>query len=208
MINLFRSIQFLYKRITNKYYQITNLLKLRLLGVDYGKQCIIHGRFLITMGRNARMSIGNNFCSLNGRALNPLSSNRYCSIKVNDNAELTIGDYVGISSTVIWAHESIIIGDNVNIGANTIIMDSDAHSLNYLQRREINTDQNNKKNKPIHIENDVLIGVNSIILKGVTIGNRSIIGAGSVVTKDIPANCIAAGNPCEVIRLTNNELIK
>ena len=50
------------------------------------------------------------------------------------------------------------------------------------------------------IEDDVWIGAQSIILKGVTIGARSIIGAGSVVTKSIPSDCIAAGNPCKILK--------
>lgn len=58
----------------------------------------------------------------------------------------------------------------------------------------------NCKSKPIVIEDDVLIGTGSYILKGVHIGARTVIGAGSVVTKDIPADCIAAGNPCKVIK--------
>lgn len=53
---------------------------------------------------------------------------------------------------------------------------------------------------PIVIEDDVWVGAHSFILKGVTIGARSIIGAGSVVTKNIPADCVAAGNPCRVIK--------
>ena len=59
------------------------------------------------------------------------------------------------------------------------------------------------KTAPIVIEDDVLIGTRCIVLKGVTIGARSIIGSGSVVTKSIPADCIAAGNPCKVIRFIN-----
>lgn len=54
--------------------------------------------------------------------------------------------------------------------------------------------------KTIVIEDDVLIGARSVILKGVTIGARSVIGAGSVVVNDIPQDCIAAGNPCNVIK--------
>ena len=61
------------------------------------------------------------------------------------------------------------------------------------------------KSKPIVIEDDVLIGTRCIILKGVTIGARTIIGSGSVVTKSIPADCIAAGNPCQVIKSNNDE---
>ena len=56
------------------------------------------------------------------------------------------------------------------------------------------------KSAPIVIEDDVWVGAHSIILKGVTIGARSIIGAGSVVTKNIPPDCVAAGNPCRVIK--------
>lgn len=56
------------------------------------------------------------------------------------------------------------------------------------------------KSAPITIEDDVWIGAFTTILKGVHIGARSIIGANSVVTKDIPADCIAAGNPCRIIR--------
>ena len=58
----------------------------------------------------------------------------------------------------------------------------------------------NRIDKEIIIGDDVLIGTNCIVLKGVRIGARSIIGAGSIVTKDIPSDCIAAGNPAKVIK--------
>ncbi len=119
---------------------------------------------------------------------------------MNENGLLKIGCDVGISSAVIWVHESITIGNNVNVGANSILMDSDAHSLEYLDRRVLAKDVIAKKNKPIVIEDDVLIGVNCIILKGVTIGSHSVIGAGSVVVHSIPPDCIAAGNPAKVIK--------
>ena len=107
--------------------------------------------------------------------------------------------------------EKIIIGDNVRIGGDCIIMDTDAHNLDYKIRTSRKTNENGEsidvlsaKSKPIIIENDVLIGTRCIILKGVTIGARSIIGSGSVVTKSIPADCIAAGNPCKVIKYINS----
>ena len=71
--------------------------------------------------------------------------------------------------------------------------------MDYILRRGQHTDWG--ISSPIVIEDDVFIGVNCIILKGVTIGARSIIAAGSVVTKSIPADCIAGGNPAKVIRL-------
>ena len=85
------------------------------------------------------------------------------------------------------------IGNHVLIGANCQIGDRDGHSNIYKSSP-----------KPIIIENDVWLGMNVTVLKGVTIGEHSIIGANSVVTKDIPANSIAAGNPCKVIRKIEN----
>lgn len=79
-------------------------------------------------------------------------------------------------------------------------MDSDAHSLSYVDRRESVQDMKNRIDREIVIGDDVLIGANSIILKGVHIGARSVVGAGSVVTKDVPEDCIVAGNPAKVIK--------
>ncbi len=191
--NITRNIHYLWKRLTNQYYALINKMKFILLGVNYGSRCIVHGHLYLKIGKNAFIEIGDNLCFLCGRALNPLSRNSGGVICVNENGLLKIGCDVGISSAVIWVHESITIGNNVNVGANSILMDSDAHSLEYLDRRVLAKDVIAKKNKPIVIEDDVLIGVNCIILKGVTIGSHSVIGAGSVVVHSIPPDCIAAG---------------
>lgn len=58
-------------------------------------------------------------------------------------------------------------------------------------------------NQPIHIGNNVWLGAGVIVLPGVTIGDNSVVGAGSVVTKDIPANVVAVGNPCRILREIN-----
>lgn len=75
------------------------------------------------------------------------------------------------------------------VGADTCIGDTDDHP-----------ERLDTKPAPVVIGDNVFIGMHCLILKGVTIGENSIIGAGSVVTKDIPANCVAAGVPCKVIR--------
>lgn len=119
---------------------------------------------------------------------------------------IEIGDNVGISSACIWAKQRIKIGNNVNIGGNCILLDTDSHNMNHEIRRKRNTeDYVTAKSAPIIIEDDVLIGACSIILKGVTIGARSVIGSGSVVTKSIPSDCIAVGNPCKVIKYINEK---
>ena len=84
---------------------------------------------------------------------------------------------------------------------NCIIIDTDSHSLDYVKRRDSNTDWGVAK--AILIEDDVLLGANTIVLKGVTIGARTVVGAGSVVTKSLPSDCIACGNPAKVIRYIN-----
>ena len=128
----------------------------------------------------------------------------HVGLKLSSNSAISIGDYFYMSS-VLRAHKSIVIGNNVKFGANVTIMDSDAHSMNYLYRRNLSVDMAHKADAEVVIEDDVFIGMNTIILKGVTIGARSVIGAGSVVVKSIPSDCIAAGNPAKVIKYLNNE---
>lgn len=200
LYNIIRMMERQLKRLGNQYYEYINRMKFSVLGVDYGDCCIVHGNVRIIIGINAKVRIGHNFCFLSGRSLNPLSRNLQGCICVNDNATLTIGHHVNMSSVVLWSHKSISIGNHVDIGANTIIMDSNAHSLDYRNRRKHDTDMKGKIDVPIVIGNDVLIGTNCIILKGVVIGDRAVIGAGSVVTKSIPADCIVAGNPAIVVK--------
>ena len=132
--------------------------------------------------------------------MNPIASNLQADVYVEPGATLTIGNNVGMSSTRLWIHESARIGNNVKIGGCVLITDTDAHPMDYMARRSSNE---GTKSAPVVIEDDVWIGAHCIILKGVTIGARSVIGAGSVVTKSIPADCVAAGNPCRVIKIIN-----
>lgn len=86
-----------------------------------------------------------------------------------------------------------------------MILDTDTHQIDFLARRGEKAPKAGDKTTmvqsvPVTIEDDVWIGANCQILKGVTIGARTVIGAGSVVTKSIPADCIAAGNPCKVLK--------
>ena len=81
----------------------------------------------------------------------------------------------------------------------TFVYTTDFHSLN-KDIRKTSDDLKSRKCAPVIIENDVFIGAHCIILKGVTIGEGSIIGAGSVVTKSVPAGEIWAGNPAHFIR--------
>lgn len=126
-----------------------------------------------------------------------------CKIMVRENASLTIGNNVGFNGVLLYSSNSITIGNYVKIGGGTRIYDTDHHSLDYEKRRKSVTDIG--KSLPIKIEDDVFIGTGCYIGKGVTIGARSIIAAGSIVVKSIPADCIAGGNPCKVIKYISDK---
>lgn len=194
--------------IKRLWYTHWNICKLLLLGAKVDKGSSIKGKVYIHIGEKAIVSIGRGYTVNSGDNINPLCSNTYCSIKVEDNATLKIGDWSGMSGGCLWATDSITIGNHVNIGANCIIMDGDIHNPDWkLRQIECTSDTTvSYKHKPIVIEDNVWLGANTIVLKGVTIGARTIIGAGSVVTKDIPADCIAAGNPCCVIKSTGGAI--
>ena len=90
------------------------------------------------------------------------------------------------------------------IGGNCVIYDSDFHSLNPQDRKDRLKDKNNAKKAKVIIEDNVFIGSHTTILKGVTIGKNSVIGACSVVTKNIPKNEVWAGNPISFIKKIDN----
>ncbi|TYQ28927.1 acyltransferase [Pseudanabaena sp. UWO311] len=123
-----------------------------------------------------------------------------------NNATIAIGKRVFMNGSLIAA-QNIEIGDDVLISWGVTVVDHNSHAISFSERSQdvVNwrlgkKDWANVKIAPIKISNKVWIGFNSIILKGVNIGEGAIVGAGSVVTKDVPAWTIVAGNPARVIR--------
>lgn len=122
---------------------------------------------------------------------------------------ITMGSYCYVGeNSKLWSAVEITIGDRVLIAHNTSIFDSDTHPLNPAERHRQFVDiitkghpaQINLQEEPVIIEDDVWIGCNVIVLKGVTIGRGAVVGAGSVVTKSVPPYVIVAGNPARVVR--------
>lgn len=201
--NIFR----IFNKIRMLFYLRFNRIKFRINNVDFGANMRIFNTIYLYLERDAKVTIGDNLIISSGDGWNPLARNIRSMIHADIDAQIMIGNNVGISSSCLWAKKTIKIGNNVNIGADCILLDTDSHSLDYKIRysKEKNADGRSRdsayaKAAPIVIEDDVLIGTRCIILKGVTIGARSIIAAGSVVTKSIPADCIAGGNPAKIIR--------
>jgi len=135
------------------------------------------------------------------------SDARYTALGVNhpvilrtlsSSAVIRIGANTGISGASICAVVSVSIGADCLIGANAIIADTDFHPLEAESRRS-NSDPARVRSSPIHIGDNVFLGAGAVVLKGVTIGNDSVIGAGSVVRDDVPPASIALGNPAIVV---------
>lgn len=171
--------------------------------ISWRKGWKFYGSPIIQKYRNSEMSFGVNLQLRSSARSNPLGANHsviLCTWKAG--ARLIIGENFGMTGGSIIAAESIIIGNNVSVGANTTILDTDFHPLIPTERKNHPQDA---ETAPIIIEDDVFIGMNCLILKGVIIEKGSVIGAGSVVTKSIPSGVIAAGNPAKVIREIETE---
>ena len=115
-----------------------------------------------------------------------------------DGGRISIGSGCGISGASFCSMNEIIIGNRVQIGANTKILDNDMHSLNPAERAQ--DDRSNIKTAPIRVGDDSFIGANCILLKGTTLGDKCIVGAGSVVHGTFPDNVIIAGNPAKIVK--------
>lgn len=189
----------------------TAYLRAHWWGIKIGNKCTFVGQPHIRKTPGSTISIGSRcrFLSLFHSNLHGLS--RGCMIStLSPQACINIGNSVGLSGVVLAASQSIMVGDRVFIGANTTISDTNSHSLSFIERSPesyLKVGPNWREpisSSPIIIEDDVFIGMHSIILKGVRIGRGTVVGAGSVVSRDLPEFCIAAGNPAKPINWLRN----
>jgi acetyltransferase-like isoleucine patch superfamily enzyme len=180
--------------------KVITVIRLKGNGVQYGQNFQSFGSPVLDVWKGGKCIIGNNVSLNNGHLYNLIGRPQPCLFVVRNTAELTIGNNTGISATAIVCSLRVSIGDFVKIGGNTVIYDTDFHSLDAGQRANPATDPINTKSAAVTIGNHVFIGAHSTILKGVSIGDNSIIGSGSVVTKNIPPNEIWAGNPAKFIK--------
>ncbi len=187
-------------RIKRKIYSYYQKLKLISKNISFGKNTVFYGSPIVSSVLNSFITIGNNVVLCSSNAGNPIGINHPVILKtLAPESKIIIGDNSGLSGTSICAANSITIGKNCLIGANVTITDYDFHAVSPENRR-YNTNKEDIGCAPVVIEDNVWLGMNVIILKGVTIGQNSIIAAGCIVTKSIPENSIAGGNPARIIR--------
>lgn len=182
---------------------IITYLKFALNGVEFKSNFKTNGIPVINISLKGQFEIGDNLSLNNGKYYNTIGRQGACYFVVKANAKLTIGNQVGISCAAIVCSDRVTIGNYVRIGGNTVIYDNDFHSLNAANRCSVPEVLDDIRSKPVVIEDYAFIGAHSTILKGVTIGAYSVIGAGSVVTRDVPPNQIWAGNPAKFVKELN-----
>lgn len=171
-------------------------------GMVLGRGIAWYGAPIVSLSPQSTIQIGDDcvICSRSGQTA--LGVNHPVVLRtLHPGAKLIIGNRVGMSGTTICAAERVVVGDRCLIGANVTIVDTDFHSLDPAIR-STPKDARAAKSRAVEIGHDVFIGGGSYILKGVRIGDRAVVGAASVVTHDVPAGTIVAGNPArEVARL-------
>jgi galactoside O-acetyltransferase len=169
-----------YKKISGNYNQIEGKLLLQ-------QPLLIKGEGKISIGHNVQI----------GYESSPGFWSGYAYFDLRKGGTIRIGNDVIINNNVSLTADgaSIEIGSNTVTGINLSIMTGDGHSILPENRHD-----GKYRCLPVTIGSTVFIGDNVTILKGVQIGNNSVIGANSLVNKDIPENSVAAGNPCRVLR--------
>lgn len=198
LITAFKALRKLKDILLSAFYTPIAKIILILNGVQFEKGLCVNGLIKVLVTRRGQVNIGRGLRLNSGDNHNVIGRQQKCIFWVEGT--LTIKDNVGISTSAIICKHQITIGNNVVIGGNTVIYDTDFHSLDAKQRTNPKQDRANAGWQPVVIADHAFIGAHSTILKGVTIGENSIVGACSLVTKDIPANELWAGNPAVFIR--------
>lgn len=174
--------------------------------VKYGKNLLLKGVPVIFNKGGAKLEIGDN-CTIKSSFLSNFVGlySRTIIVTRAPEAEISIGNNVGISGATIYARKKITIGDNTCIGGNCKILDNDFHPIEVEERNRLLMDPNGGDSdlvpaKEIKIGKNCFIGCNSIILKGTVLGDGCVVGAGAVVAGKFESNSVIAGNPAKVIR--------
>jgi hypothetical protein len=167
-------------------------------GIDWGTGWKIFGCPIIQRHRGSRIALGDGLTLRSWPRSNPLAPTAPVVLSTRRaDAVLEVGANCGFTGTTLVAADRVVIGDRVLVGGNASIVDFDFHPLTPEARAE---NINAGTAAPIVIEDDVFVGVDALILKGVTVGEGAVVGAGSVVTQDVSPRTVVAGNPATVVR--------
>jgi len=185
------------KLLILKIHWAMTRLYLRMKGAEVGKNLRCNGFPHVKIRKGGRLIIGDDVQINSSRWANAHIVDGGMNLFVGAGAQLIIADGAGISGSRIVAIQRIGIGQGAMIGAGCLICDSDMHEIPLGSPNGVST-------KPIVVGPRVFIGAQSIILKGVEIGQGSVVAAGSLVTKSMLSNSLVGGNPAKVIKTFDN----
>lgn len=167
-------------------------------GIRWGQGWRILGMPVVQRHRGSTIALGDGLVLRSWPRSNPLAPNHPVVLATRTaGARIEVGQGCGFTGTTLVAATRIAIGDRVQAGANATIVDTDFHPLTPEGRR---ADMAAGATRPVVIEDDVFIGMNSLVLKGVRLGAGCVVGAGSVVARDVPPRTVVAGNPARPVR--------
>jgi acetyltransferase-like isoleucine patch superfamily enzyme len=173
------------------------LAEARFRGFELGDRIILNGRPCLRRHDGSRIALADGVCLNSSLRSNPLGCSQPVVLRtLRPGAEIILGRGVGLSGNSVCAALRIHIGEGTFVGAGAMIFDNDFHAP---VGEWAWGDAAPGNPQPIIIGRGVFVGARAIILKGVTIGDRAIVGAGAVVTKDVPARRCVVGNPARVI---------
>ena len=199
---IFRVYDFVLNKLMEPIERVVGRVYLIGKGVSFGNGVRIYGMPIVTVCKGSDIILGSNAVLRSKSKGNAIGVNHEIVFRTcTQAAKIIIGDNFGMSGGAICAVNKIEIGNNVLVGANVVIADNDFHGLKVSSRR---VSTKNLPSKPIYIEDGVWLGADVYVCKGVRIGENSVIGAKSVVTRDIPKNSVAAGIPAIVINEIDN----
>ena len=195
---VFKAVRKIKESLLKPCYNIYGKLLFILNGIKLPMNMNVRGALKLYITRRGIVNIGKNLTLNSGESHNVIGRQQKTTFWVE--GKLTIGNNVGMSATAIICNHEVKIGNGVIIGGNTVIYDTDFHSLDSVIRANKLEDKRNAKWGKVTLKDNVFIGAHCTILKGVTIGENSIIGACSLITKDVPDNEVWAGNPAKSIK--------
>lgn len=199
VVRWFGFLPFLWKRLLDLYVDYRHLSLTPDEGLFRGRNVQFIGTPLLDVSRGGKIVLGDDVVldsSNRGYHLNMFAATKL--IADWPGSQIEIGAGSRIHGTCIHARSSVRIGSRCLIAANCQIMDSHGHDISFDDVEGRLRTQGQAE--PVTIEDAAWLGVGCVVLPGVTIGRGTIVAAGSVVTKDLPAMCLAAGIPAQVIR--------
>lgn len=185
----------LFLRFCGCYWTLLMRLRLRWWQVRFGPGLRCYGPLQLRRHPAATIRIGAGAVFRSTKTANPLIQHGACGLYANKGARIEIGNHCGFSGATLVAQQEILIGDRVLIGANVLICDGDHHPLSAALRASGAPGDS----APVRIADDVWLGVNVVVLKGVTIGAGAVVAANALVCDDVPAGAVVAGVPARIV---------